>query len=125
MTFHHVGIACKDILRELQKIRKIHTITEQSDIVFDPLQEVSLCLITLEDGFRMELVSGKTVERYTRQGTTSYHLCYETDDIVADISKLTANGAILASPLKPAILFGGKQVAFLLVSYGLIELVQK
>ena len=125
MIFHHVGIACKDILKELEAIKKIHEIDEISEIVYDALQEVNLCMVTLHDGFKMELVSGKTVEKLVQKGTTNYHLCYESTNIDEDIKTLLSKGALLVSPQKPAILFKGKVVAFLLVSYGLIELVQK
>lgn len=125
MIFHHVGIACKDIPIELQKLKKIHSIIEQSEIVYDELQDANLCMVTIEGGFKMEFVSGKTVEIFIKKGTTNYHLCYECSNINSEIEILVSNGALLVSPIKPAILFGGKLVAFLLVSYGLIELVQK
>lgn len=125
MVFHHIGIACSDIAKEINKIKKIHKIMNISEIVYDPLQNVNLCMITIEDGFRMELVSGETVESFVKKGTTTYHLCYETDNIFTEITTLLANGAIMVSQAKPAILFDGKLVAFLFVSYGLIELVQK
>ncbi len=125
MIFHHVGIACKDIEKELAKLKKIHLIIEQSDIVFDPLQNVHLCMITTEGSFKMELVAGETVEPFLKKGITNYHLCYETENIEEEIKRLIANGALLVSASKPAVLFDGKHVAFLYVSYGLIELVQK
>ena len=125
MIFHHIGIACKDISKELQKLKKIHSIVDQSEIIYDELQNVNLCMITIHGGFKMELVSGKTVETLVTKGTTNYHLCFECDDINSEIERLVSNGALLVSPAKPAILFGGKLVAFLLVSYGLIELLQK
>lgn len=125
MIFHHIGIACKNIPKELQRLKKIHLIIDQSEIVFDELQDVNLCMVTIEGGFKMELVSGKTVETLVEKGTTNYHLCFECENINLEIERLVTNGALLVSPTKPAILFGGKLVAFLLVSYGLIELVQK
>lgn len=125
MVFHHVGIACKDIPKEIQRLKKVHTITEQSAIVYDELQDVHLCMVTVEDGFKMEFVSGKTVETFIKKGITKYHLCFECDNLDKEIETLITNGAVMVSPPKPAILFGGKPVAFLLVSYGLIELLQK
>lgn len=125
MIFHHVGIACKDITLELQKLKKVHSIIEQSEIVYDELQDANLCMVTIECGFKMEFVSGKIVEIFIKKGITNYHLCYECNNINSEIEILVSNGALLVSPIKPAILFGGKLVAFLLVSYGLIELIQK
>lgn len=125
MIFHHVGIACKNISQELQKIKKIHLVIDETEIVYDKLQDANLCMITIEGGFKMEFVSGKPVYDFVKKGIRNYHLCYECEDINSEIEQLIANGAILVSTTKPAILFGGKLVAFLFVSYGLIELVQK
>jgi methylmalonyl-CoA/ethylmalonyl-CoA epimerase len=125
MIFHHIGIACKEIPKELERLKKIHTVIDQSAIIYDHLQEVNLCMVTIEGGFKMELVSGKTVEALVKKGSINYHLCFECDNINSEIERLVSNGALLVSPTKPAILFGGKLVAFMLVSYGLIELVQK
>lgn len=124
MILHHIGIACKDISRELEKIKKLHTVIDFSDIVYDELQDANLCMITIDGGFKIELVSGKPVEKIIQKGTTNYHICYECNDIEIEIRDLVSKGALLVSNTKPAILFGGKLVAFLLVSYGLIELVQ-
>ena len=125
MVFHHVGIACRDIQKALQQLKKVHTIVDQSAIIYDELQDVSLCMVTVENGLKMEFVAGTTVEAFVKRGITKYHLCFECDNIDLEIEKLTANGAVMVSGPKPAILFGGKHVAFLLVSYGLLELLQK
>jgi len=125
MVFHHIGIACKNIEKEILKLKKIHSIKFQSEIVFDELQNVHLCMLTLENDFKIELVSGVTVDPFIKKGITNYHICYETKNIDEEIEFLLSNGAILASPKKEAILFNGRQVAFLLVSYGLIEILQQ
>jgi methylmalonyl-CoA/ethylmalonyl-CoA epimerase len=44
------------------------------------------------------------------------------DDINAEIERLVNENAFLISPPKPAILFQNRLVAFLNVSYGMIEL---
>src|SRR5450631_1881809 len=98
MVFHHIGIACKDIPKELQKLKKVHSIIDQSEIVYDELQEVNLCMVTIEGGFKMELVSGKTVEKLVLKGTANYHLCFECGDINSEIERLVSNGALLVSP---------------------------
>jgi methylmalonyl-CoA/ethylmalonyl-CoA epimerase len=122
MKLHHVGIACKDIDEELAAISKIHQVIEQSPKVFDAEQNAELVLLTLVDGTRIELVSGRQVEIFVKKNITYYHLCYEVTDIDAEIERLVGEGALLVSPPKPAVLFDGRKVAFLNVSYGLIEL---
>ena len=122
MKFHHVGIACKNIEEEIAGISKINTIIKQSPIFFDKEQNALLVLLTLSDGTQIELISGKQVETLLKKNITYYHLCFEVDDINAEIDRLVSGGAFLISPPKPAILFDHREVAFLNVSYGMIEL---
>ena len=116
MKLHHVGVCSKNIEKSIKDIKKIHNIVEQTDIIFDPLQNAELCMITIEDGTKIELISGKVVEN---------HICYEVKNIEETANKMISNGAVQLSKIKPAILFNNKRVVFLKVSYGLIELVEK
>jgi len=122
MRFHHVGIACKDIEEEISNLTRIHQVVKQSDIVYDAEQNAELVMLTLADGTNIELISGKQVENLTKKNITYYHLCFEVDDIDAEVERLLSENAYLISPPKSAILFNNRKVAFLQVSYGLIEL---
>ena len=122
MKFHHVGVACKNINEELVNISAIHQVIEKSATVFDQAQNAELVLLTLADGTRIELISGKPVETFLKKNITYYHLCFEVDDIDTEIDRLVNAGAFLISEPKPAILFNNRKVAFLNVSYGMIEL---
>ena len=125
MTFHHVGIACRDIEAEVQRITAIHEVVGRSPVVFDQGQNAELVLLTLSDGTRLELISGKQVEGILKKNITYYHLCFEVDDIRAEIERLEKEHAKLLSPPTPAPLFDNREVAFLHVSYGIIELLGK
>jgi methylmalonyl-CoA/ethylmalonyl-CoA epimerase len=122
MKLHHIGIACRDIDEEIRSIAKINTIREQSAVFFDEEQNAQVVLLSLADGTQMELVAGKQVETMIRMNINFYHLCFEVDDLDAEITRLVNDGAFLISPPKPAILFNKRLVAFLKVSYGIIEL---
>jgi methylmalonyl-CoA/ethylmalonyl-CoA epimerase len=122
MKFHHIGIACRNIEEEIVKISRIHEITKKSAVVFDREQDAELALLTLSDGTRLELISGRQVESMLKKNISYYHLCFEVDDIYQEIKRLTDEGAYLVSSPKPAILFENREVAFLHVSYGMIEL---
>lgn len=124
MKFHHIGLACPSIREEIESISKIHEVLDISPIVFDKEQKAELCILKTSEGIVIELISGEQVENILKKRITYYHLCFETDDINSEVERLQELGAFLVSDLKPAILFGNKQVAFLQVSYGLIELVQ-
>lgn len=124
MKFHHVGVACKNIEEEIKSISQIHDVIEVSDIVYDAQQKASLCMIKTAEGVNIELISGEQVENLIKKRIAYYHLCFETDDITAEIVRLQELGALLVSDEKPAILFNNKKIAFLQASYGLIELVE-
>src|ERR1700722_13613973 len=122
MKFHHVGVACKNIDDEIVNISTIHQVIEKSPTVFDKEQNAELALLSLADGIRIELISGKPVETLLKKNITYYHLCFEVDDINVEIDRLVNAGAFLIAEPKPAILFNNRKVAFLNVSYGIIEL---
>lgn len=124
MKFHHVGVACSDIKEEIEKIQQIHSVIDISPIVFDKEQNAELCMIQTEEGVFIELISGEQVKNLIKKRITYYHLCFETDDINAEISRLQDLGGFLISEPKGAILFDYKKVAFMQVSYGLIELLE-
>jgi len=122
MKFHHIGIACRNIDDEIANISKINQVIKKSPVVFDVEQNAELALLTLADGTNLELISGKQVETLLKKNITYYHLCFEVDDIDTEIERLVTEGALLISAPKPAVLFNGRKVAFLNVSYGIIEL---
>ncbi|MGD0280133.1 MAG: VOC family protein [Smithella sp.] len=125
MIFHHIGIACIDIEKEKADIEKLHKVVKKSEVIFDKNQKASLCLLELEGGFKIELISGEPVTNILKKNIKYYHLCYEVNNIDESIRDLIKNGAILISDSKQAEIFNNKKVAFLYVSYGLIELLEK
>ena len=124
MKFHHVGVACSDIREEIESINKIHDVIDTSPIVYDKEQRAELCMLKTAEGVSIELISGEQVAGLVKKRIAYYHLCFETNDIRAEIERLQELGGLLVSDAKPAILFDNKEVAFLQMSYGLIELVQ-
>jgi methylmalonyl-CoA/ethylmalonyl-CoA epimerase len=127
MKFHHVGITVEDIDSGLQMWKEIFIdVLEQLSVkkCFDPLQEVELCLFEAGN-LKIELVSGEKVKNFLRRGTKIYHICFEVDNLERKIENLINKGCILVSPPKPAVLFEGRRVAFLITPMGfLIELLE-
>lgn len=124
MIIHHIGIACKDIDLEIQRIKKIHDVVSISEIIFDKNQNAYLCLIEIKNSLSIELVSGKQVENLLKKRISYYHLCYETQNIKDEIKRLVNLGGTILSEPKPAILFNNRKVAFLMLSYGIVELLE-
>ena len=127
MKFHHVGITVEDIDSGLQMWKEIFIdVLEQLSVkkCFDPLQEIELCLFEVGN-LKIELVSGEKVKNFLRRGTKIYHICFEVDNLERKIENLINKGCILVSPPKPAVLFEGRRVAFLITPMGfLIELLE-
>ena len=124
MKFHHIGIATEDIPKMIKKMQKFFEINEISDIIYDPNQDANLCMLTLKDKTKIELISGNVVANIVKKRNFLYHTCYEVKDINKTINKLVSDGAMLVRESKEAILFNNKKVAFLMWDLGLIELLE-
>ncbi len=124
MKFHHLGIACEKIADAQEYVEKLFDIEKISDVIYDPLQEADLCMITTVDHLNIELIQGKPVLRLVKKGQFLYHTCYEVEDLDATIEELCQLGSIVISEAKEAVLFGGCRVAFLSSQLGLIELLE-
>lgn len=124
MRIHHIGIACTNVEESILEFAKFHTILSKSEIIYDELQNAQLCMIKSDTGLDVEFISGEQVSRMLKKGINFYHLCYEVDNIKSTVQDFVNNGAMLISDIKPAVLFNNRKVAFLFVSYGLIELVE-
>ena len=125
MKFHHIGIATNNITETISKLNKYFNIIQESKIVYDANQDANLCMLTLDDNIKIELISGKVVENILKKRQYLYHTCYSVNNIEKAIEDLTADGAFLVREPKEAILFENKKVAFLMWDLGLIELVEE
>ena len=125
LKFHHLGIACRNIEICLAFIKKSMNVKEYTDILFDEHQNAYVCLVILENGSKIELISGEVVESIIKKGIFYYHTCYLVADIIIAIEFLKKEcNAILVSPPKPGKLYDNKLAAFLYTPIGLIELLE-
>ena len=107
MKFHHIGIATNDINKSIEKLNKYFDIQSISKTVYDENQDAYLSMLTMKDGIKIELITGKVVENILRK----------------KIKELENDGAVLVREPRKAILFNNKEVAFLMWDLGLIELI--
>ncbi len=124
MKFHHIGIATEDITITLSKLNKYLNIVETGKIVYDANQDANLCMLKLQEGIEIELISGKVVENIVKKKQYLYHTCYSVKNIDETINNLINDGAFLVREPRKAILFHNNKVAFLMWNLGLIELVE-
>ncbi len=130
LTFHHIGIACRDI----ERTAKFYTAMgyTASPVASDALQHVNICFLDKDGAPRVELLAplddqSPVLRTLDTVGVTPYHMCYEVDDIETAIAQLRADHRLmLVSGPVPACAMAGKRVAFLFQKHtGLIELVEK
>ena len=125
LKIHHVGIVCKNIEKAVRYYQKLYNVLEVSEIVHDDLQHADLCILKTDTGLDVEFISGKQVTNLQKAKITYYHLCYSVENLEEAIARFENNGSLVVSEPKPAVLFGGKRVTFLMTRNGLIELVEE
>ncbi|MDD2972492.1 MAG: VOC family protein [Lachnospiraceae bacterium] len=125
MKMHHIGIATENIADMKAYLQNLLEIRDCTQTVYDANQDADLCMVTLTDGTKIELIAGKVVEKLVKKRNFLYHTCYEVEDIDVAIGELVEQGAMLVSEPKEAILFDNQRVAFLTSPLGLMELVER
>lgn len=124
LKLHHIGLATADMEETKKYLSNFFVISDISDTVFDPNQGARLCMLTMDDGTKIELIEGEIVKNYIKKRNFVYHSCYETENLDCLIAEFVNKGAVLVSEAKEAVLFNQKRVAFLMTEMGLIELVE-
>jgi hypothetical protein len=130
LTFHHLGLAVQQ--QETAAVFLSNLGYRIGPIVYDPIQNVNLCLCEHASMPTVEIISpgpGKSpIDRYLREHKEGlvYHMCFATRDLTASMSELKADPqvkAIFWAEPQEAILFGGRKIVFGIINgLGLIEL---
>ena len=126
--FHHVGVVTGDPEEAVRFYRSLGY--SAGEAVRDHVQKASIILLTRADGPVVELLTpaeeGGPLDGWIRriQGGV-YRTCYEVDGLDEAIPAFETNGMRLLSGPDPAVVFGGRRVAFLWSrAAGLIELLE-
>ncbi len=131
MRFHHIGYAVRsidDYLRDF--LDPLFSPESVSAPVEDPLQGVRVCFARMQGGALVELVEplaeGSPIDRFLgSQRGGLYHLCYEVDDIDAEMARFRDKACLPLGRPVPAAAFGGRRIVFLLTPQrDLIELLE-
>ena len=127
LRFHHIGLACKDIEVERAAHRMLGYVDE-GPVFIDPRQRIKGCFL-VKDGMRIELLEPagepSPLKPFLTRGLKMYHQAFETGSIEAAVAELKRAGALVTVPPTPAVAFGGRAIAFLLLRTELlVELIQ-
>ena len=117
LRFHHVGVACTDIEREASRLEPLGYALEGPPFV-DPAQGVRGLFVAGQSP-RLELLEplapGGVLQPWLDSETKLYHLAYETAALAASLGALRAQRAKLVVAPVPAVAFGGRLIAFVLL----------
>lgn len=128
LTFHHIGIACHDIVKTLTFYLGMGYVA--APVIDDPLQHVRVCFLEKPGAPRLELLEplddkSPVARTLATAGVTPYHMCYEVQDIAQAIGELRDQRFLLVCGPVPACAMEDRRVAFLFQkNTGLIELVE-
>jgi len=127
-TFHHIGLACRSLLPEIKTHERLGYAREGATF-HDPIQQINGVFMA-HGPVRIELIEPagehSPVRNILEKGIKMYHQCFAVDDLEHTISALEADGARLITGPVPAVAFGGRKIAFLMLRTMLIvELVEK
>jgi len=129
MRFHHVGYAVRDIQSYLDNfMTPLFRPLRVSEAVADPIQQVRVCFVEMPGGTVIELVeplgdTSPVMELVGSQRGGLYHLCYEVDDLDAEIARFRGKRCMPLGKPVPAAAFDGRRIVFLLTPQrDLIEL---
>lgn len=130
MKIDHIGYAVKRIERAITAFQILGF--EFEPVIDDTDRNVKLAFGN-KDGLRIELVApldkkqDSPVDQYLSNAVgTPYHICYESDNLDAEISELKAKGYKVVIEPRPAVAFGGRRVVFMMnIGFGLMEIVEK
>jgi methylmalonyl-CoA/ethylmalonyl-CoA epimerase len=130
LVFHHVGVACADITAEAARLAPLGYVAEGAEFV-DPDQGVRGIFLTGQAP-RLELLEPlagakeEVLASWLRRDIKLYHLAYETHSLSASIERLRSARAKMVVPPIPAVAFGGREIAFLVMPNSmLIELIAR
>lgn len=129
MKIDHIGYAVKRIDRAIAAFQKLGY--EFEPAIDDTDRNVKLAF-GCKDGYRIELVAPldkkqeSPVDQYLSNAIgTPYHICYESDNLDAEIEELSTQGFKVVIEPRPAVAFGSRRVVFMMnIGFGLMEIVE-
>lgn len=129
MKIDHIGYAVKRIDRAITAFLKLGF--EFEPVIDDTDRNVKLAFGN-KDGYRIELVAPldkkqeSPVDQYLSNAVgTPYHICYESENLDAEIDELVKQGFKVVIEPRPAVAFGGRRVVFMMsIGFGLMEIVE-
>jgi methylmalonyl-CoA/ethylmalonyl-CoA epimerase len=129
---HHVGYVVASIAETVAGYQAALSVNWDGRIVHDPLQMVQVTFLPSNgaDGATVELVEPagprSPVRKFAEAGGGIHHVCYEVNDLKAQVESAQQAGCILVRVPLPAAAFDGRKIAWIKTGSGqLVEFLQR
>ena len=123
MRLHHAGLVVASIPAGVEDFSKRLEISWDGIVTHDPNQKVKVCFLQVGDSL-IELVEpaapDSPVGRFLQKGGGLHHLCYEVDDLDAQLAVLSTRGTVITSPPLPAAAFANRRIAWVMTGQRLL-----
>ena len=117
---HHVGFVVSEIAASMSGFLRSLGASWDGQVFEDPHQRVKVAFLGTRAGdMQIELIEpngeDSPVQSFLRsRGGGLHHLCYEIQDLDAELTAMRAQGSLLVKRPKPAVAFGGRRIAWVL-----------
>jgi methylmalonyl-CoA/ethylmalonyl-CoA epimerase len=127
LSFHHIGVACRDLAPETEAFGMLGYRVEGEDFV-DPGQGIRGRFL-VGPGPRLELLVGlpgsSVLDLWLDKGVKFYHQAFLVESLETSVGELRDQGGRIVLPSMPAVAFGGRQIAFVMLrNLALVELIE-
>ena len=117
--FHHVGFVVRNIDESVARFTRSVNGSWNGAVFEDPIQKVKVTFLsTPASEVQIELVEPATadspVRAFLEKGGGLHHLCYEVKDCEKALLGVRQNGGSIVRRAKPAVAFGGRNIAWAL-----------
>jgi methylmalonyl-CoA/ethylmalonyl-CoA epimerase len=123
---HHTGFVVASIEECAEQMANSLSLAWDGVIILDPLQFVRVTFLpeAKSGAASIELVEPagprSPVKKFAEAGGGLHHVCYEVDDLKAQLSQSQSSGATVVRVPLPARAFGGRKIAWVITPQKLL-----
>ena len=126
VRLHHLGFVLASIRKSAEEFAHSLCASWDGEIIFDPLQKVHVTFLrgAHDHDALIELVEpagpDSPVSRFLARKGGLHHVCYEVEDLEAQLAFCKSAGSSLVRKPVPAVAFGGRRIAWVLTKSRLL-----
>ncbi len=120
-SFHHLGYVVASVEDALRRFAASLQARWTSALVEDPIQGVKVAFLGPgPSGPLIELVAplgpSSPVQKLLSKGGGLHHVCYEVDNLEAQIAYAKSTGSVLIRGPRPAVAFNGRRICWVITA---------